>query len=81
MTPGSDQLPRIVALSGIERYSSISAEWPCLTEGEQALGLLTGLAGVGYFYLRMFDSRVPCVLAPSELGTLGLTAGLVGITS
>ena len=32
------------------------------------MGLMLGLAGIGQFYLRLHDPRVPLVLVPHQLG-------------
>lgn len=61
--PGDcEQLAREVAECGIERYEAIGRPWPCGLIGE-APGLMTGVAGVGLFLLRLVDASVPSVLA------------------
>jgi len=49
---------------GIARYEKEHAPWPCgVTEGGESPDLMLGLAGIGYFYLRLFDTkRTPSVL-------------------
>lgn len=50
------------AQSGAAKFGR-SLSWPCgLPEGSQTLGMMMGLAGIGYFYLRMRDKKVPCPL-------------------
>jgi hypothetical protein len=49
------------ATEGLRLYSS-SGKWPCGTIGGTTPGLMLGLAGIGYFYLRMADWKVPSVL-------------------
>jgi lantibiotic biosynthesis protein len=48
--------------TGIEAYGNRGAVWPCGEPGEYSPGLMTGLAGIGYFYLRLHDGSVPSVL-------------------
>jgi hypothetical protein len=50
-----------VACTGIERYLVRGWEWPCGPGGETP-GLMLGLAGIGYFYLRMHGFSRPSVL-------------------
>ncbi len=49
---------------GVEQYHQRRAPWPCgLAKADELPGLMLGLAGIGYFYLRMADpQRVPSVL-------------------
>jgi len=53
-----------VAEEGIERIEHEDLRWPCgVTEGDQTPNLMLGTAGIGYFYLRLYDpNRVPSVL-------------------
>jgi type 2 lantibiotic biosynthesis protein LanM len=56
-----------VATRGVEQYTNNDQPWPCgIVEGE-TVNLMLGLAGIGYFYLRMSDS----VLTPSILMITG----------
>jgi hypothetical protein len=51
-----------IADAGISLYAE-SGEWPCGTAGtDGAPGLMIGSAGIGYFYLRMYNQSVPPVL-------------------
>jgi lantibiotic biosynthesis protein len=63
---------------GLEAYDEIGVPWPCGVQGGgETPGLMLGLAGIGYFYLRLFDSaKVPTILLPSELGTTVARPGL-----
>jgi hypothetical protein len=54
-------LARQVTSAGIERYMRPGYEWPCGPGGETP-SLMVGLAGIGYFYLRMYDSTLPSIL-------------------
>ncbi len=49
---------------GIERYKKNDLPWPCgSANGWDAPSLMTGLAGIGYFYLRLYDrSLVPSLV-------------------
>jgi len=51
------------ATEGVERYASGEKPWPCGTYwGGESLGLMQGLSGIGYFYLRLIDPiKVPPV--------------------
>jgi lantibiotic modifying enzyme len=45
-----------VALRGIESYEAQKLPWPCGTPGNlESAGLMLGLAGISYYYLRMAD--------------------------
>jgi len=54
---------------GIELYHRAGLSWPCgVNGGGVNPSLLLGLAGIGYFYLRLYDpSRFPTVLMPGGL--------------
>ncbi len=49
---------------GIERYRRGNLPWPCgAPGGAETPGLMPGLAGIGYFYLRLHDAQaVPSLL-------------------
>jgi len=64
--PGLLDLARQVGLMGVDRYLKTESPWPCgvLGVGESP-GLLLGLAGIGYFYLRLTDPvNTPSILIP-----------------
>jgi lantibiotic modifying enzyme len=48
-------------LQGIEEIENQNLPWPCGSmDGNETAGLMQGLAGIGYFYLRLHDpARVP----------------------
>lgn len=54
-------LAQHVAYTWIEKYVQRGREWPCGPAGETP-GLMLGLAGIGYFYLRLYDSTLPSIL-------------------
>src|SRR5262249_15431100 len=56
-----ETLARKVARAGIERYAQTGREWPCGPAGETP-SLMLGLAGIGYFCLRISDGNLPSVL-------------------
>lgn len=46
------------ARRGIDRYITPHAPWPCgVPNGGENPSLMLGLAGIGYFYLRLVDSK------------------------
>jgi lantibiotic modifying enzyme len=52
-----------VGRMGIERHLATGAPWPCgVPGGGETPNLMLGLAGIGYFYLRLYDPAVPSVL-------------------
>jgi lantibiotic biosynthesis protein len=59
---GPDILP-LVAGHGLERNAR-TGTWPCGTHSEESPNLMLGLAGVGYFYLRLAAPQLPSVLLP-----------------
>jgi type 2 lantibiotic biosynthesis protein LanM len=45
-----------LALQAMERYEKNSLPWPCgVLGGGETPGLMLGLAGIGHFYLRLYD--------------------------
>ncbi len=61
---GHMALPKQVGEQGIEEIERQDLRWPCgVTEGDQTPNLMLGTAGIGYFYLRLYDPfNVPSVL-------------------
>jgi type 2 lantibiotic biosynthesis protein LanM len=55
---------------GLDRIEDERLPWPCGVAGaSETPGLLLGLAGIGYFLLRLYDSRkIPTVLLPAARG-------------
>ena len=52
-----------VGRMGIERHLVPGAPWPCgVPGGGETPGLMLGLAGTGWFYLRLYDPATPSVL-------------------
>ena len=51
-----------VASVGITRYSQNNS-WPFAALGNNSPGLMLGLSGVGYFYLRLYNNKIPSMLA------------------
>jgi lantibiotic biosynthesis protein len=59
-----EALAAAVAQVGRERYATRpGAPWPGETGGETP-GLMLGLAGTGYFYLRLNNAAIPSILIP-----------------
>jgi type 2 lantibiotic biosynthesis protein LanM len=45
-----------VGLDGCQHYGQLDLPWPCGTPGlGESAGLMLGLSGIGYFYLRLYD--------------------------
>ena len=57
-----------VGAYGIDRYEKEGAPWPCgVTEDGESPDLMLGLAGIGYFFLRLYDAeRTPSVVIFTE---------------
>lgn len=53
-----------VAGAGIELSKRQGGAWACGVEHGETPSLLLGLAGIGYFYLRLHDPAVPSILMP-----------------
>ncbi|HEV3052457.1 MAG TPA: lanthionine synthetase LanC family protein [Longimicrobium sp.] len=52
-----------VGRAGIERHLATGTPWPCgVPAGGETPNLMLGLAGIGYFYLRLYDPSVPSAL-------------------
>jgi hypothetical protein len=51
-----------VAQAGVERYAQAGRSWPGGTSSGETPGLMLGLAGIGYFYLRLADPHTPSLL-------------------
>ncbi len=60
-TASGSELAHDVARRGIEKYAA-AGYWPCGAGGGVAPGLMLGLAGIGYFYLRLYKPSIPSVL-------------------
>lgn len=57
----------IIGEFGIDRYKQHDLPWPCAATDGESSGLMTGLAGIGYVYLRLWDStKVPSLLMLSS---------------
>jgi len=53
----------IIGEFGIDRYKQHDLPWPCAATDGELPGLMTGLAGIGYVYLRLWDStKVPSLI-------------------
>lgn len=51
-----------VAETGIADYPARGLPWPCGTQGGESPTLFLGLAGIGFFYLRLAAPDIPSVL-------------------
>ena len=59
---GGFELAEEVAITGISRYAERNQRWPFGTLGDKSPGLMLGLSGVGYFYLRLHNPATPSFL-------------------
>jgi Lanthionine synthetase C-like protein/HopA1 effector protein family len=57
-----------VAKAGIDAYARRGLPWPCGTGTGETPNLFVGLAGIGYFYLRLYNPTIPSVLIPHREG-------------
>jgi lantibiotic modifying enzyme len=60
---GGAELAAEAAAAGAERHGA-DGFWPCGAGERETPGLMLGLAGIGYFYLRMSGAAAPSVLRP-----------------
>ena len=51
-----------VAKAGIDSYAAPGHAWPCGTHEGETPSLFLGLAGIGMFYLRLYDPEIPSIL-------------------
>jgi hypothetical protein len=56
------QMALRAARLGAARYLQPGEDWPCSTPAGTSPGLMLGLAGIGYFYLRLSSPQVPSIL-------------------
>lgn len=57
------ELAQQVGRLGAARHGHTEAPWPCgVLGGGETPSLMLGLAGIGHFYLRLHDARLPSVL-------------------
>jgi lantibiotic modifying enzyme len=64
-------LAHVVANAGVENCAKRNHVWPCGTGGGETPGLMLGLAGIGYFYLRLHDPTIPSILLVESENFLG----------
>ncbi len=60
--PDGREVAMKVAAEGIRKHGARRHQWPFGSLGSRAPGLMLGLSGVGYFYLRLYDRKAPSVL-------------------
>jgi type 2 lantibiotic biosynthesis protein LanM len=48
-------LAKKIGIYGIEKYANDGLSWPCGIQGGETPGLMLGLAGIGNFYLRLYE--------------------------
>ena len=63
LTAGRPQIAERLGEEGIERIERRGLAWPCVSNMEEPAGLMTGVAGIGYFYLRLHHpASTPSIL-------------------
>lgn len=68
--PSAESTALEVAMTGIKRYGEHDHRWPCGAGRGETPSLMLGLAGIGYFYLRLHDQTTPSILIlKSEVST------------
>ena len=55
-------LAATVAARGIKSYGTSGTPWPCGIAHGDTPNLMLGRAGIGYFYLRLYEPAVPTIL-------------------
>jgi type 2 lantibiotic biosynthesis protein LanM len=65
--PELRQIAETAGNQALSRFEETGMPWPCgIPNAGESPNLLLGLAGVGYFFLRLYDSRkTPTVLVPA----------------
>ncbi|HVC33562.1 MAG TPA: lanthionine synthetase LanC family protein [Chloroflexota bacterium] len=56
------EIDEVVASHGIATWSLAGSRWPCGVGTDEHPGLMVGLAGIGYYYLRLLDPTIPSIL-------------------
>jgi lantibiotic biosynthesis protein len=51
-----------VARTGVERYAVNHSQWPCGTHTGETPNLMLGMAGIGHYYLRLWQPTIPSIL-------------------
>jgi lantibiotic modifying enzyme len=66
--PELRQQAEAAGIRALEQFEESNSPWPCGIWGERETpSLFLGLAGIGYFFLRLYDSEaVPTVLLPAQ---------------
>ena len=62
--PDAALVAEVAHFGSIAQYAQEAGPWPCGIEGAEAPGLMSGLAGIGLFYLRLHHPQTPSVLLP-----------------
>jgi lantibiotic modifying enzyme len=76
--PAHMSSPEQVGDQGIEEIESQDLRWPCgVTDGDQTPNLMLGTAGIGYFYLRLYDwhNTPPVTILPVHAHERAQTLG------
>ena len=52
-----------IGIYGIDKYAKSGLPWPCGIQTGGTADLMLGMAGIGYFYLRLLESqKIPSIL-------------------
>lgn len=76
--PDLTAMAATIGRHGIERHAAPRIPWPCAVRGVgEVPGLMTGLAGIGHFYLRLHDPLTSgsLLLPDPYLGTRNIPTG------
>lgn len=77
---GDEEIQKVagtVGVAGIEHYATPGIPWPSGIgpDGAATPGLMLGLAGIGHFYLRLYDpDTVPSILLAAGINTMHVRA-------
>ena len=70
----------MVARTGMERYASTNSQWPCGTHAGETPNLMLGLAGIGHYYLRLWQPSIPSIIFLNKDAWSRRGAGLQSMT-
>ncbi len=56
------EIASLAAYTGLDLYAKNGHRWPLGAFGNHSPGMMIGLSGVGSFYLKMYNNRIPSML-------------------
>ncbi len=59
---GDTTVARDLADVALERHGAVGGRWPCGAPGATTPALFRGLSGIGWWFLRLYDSAIPSPL-------------------